>query len=225
MSDHEHIIPLFPLGIVALPGLPIPLHIFEERYKQMIQDCLNRDGPFGIVLFQGERMHDVGCTVRVLQVIKRYNDGRMDILTQGEQRFIIRNLIEEKSYLQASITFFGDRPEETDADLRETAQKGLTLLRELSRLLTGQEDEFLHIDDMEQISFTLAGSEGFSPEEKQTFLEMTSTRRRLEKSTRAMASLIERVRLTEQINRLIRGNGYLRNTLGGGNVQDRLKAL
>lgn len=84
----ERIIPLFPLGIVALPGAPIPLHIFEERYKEMISRCIEQGRVFGIVLFSGERMADAGCTVRVLEVLKRYDDGRMDILTREIERII-----------------------------------------------------------------------------------------------------------------------------------------
>ena len=221
-----HIIPVFPLGIVALPGQQIPLHIFEERYKLMIRDCLNVDAPFGIVLFSGDRMQDVGCTVRVIQIIHAYDDGRMDILTQGEKRFVIQTLVEDKPYLQASVTFFDDLPEAVDAGLRKTAQNGLALLRELERHLSVRtKEDVLDVDDMKQVSFALAGSEGFSAEEKQTFLEMTSTRARIEKSTRTMASTIERVRLTEKIHAIIRGNGHLDESLRSESLQDRATDL
>lgn len=210
----NHVIPVFPLGIVALPGLPVPLHIFEERYKLMIGECLENDRPFGIVFFSGGQLQHVGCTVRIIQLITRYDDGRMDILAQGEQRFVIQKLFEDKPYLQASITYFEDQPEAFDAEMKASARKGLQLLKELNRLLTdGAEIEFIDVDDLERLSFFIAGCEGFSMDEKQTFLEMTSTRSRLEKSTLAMASIIERVKLTEKIKTVINGNGHLDKSL------------
>jgi Lon protease-like protein len=78
-------IPLFPLGLVLLPGMALPLHIFEERYKQMISECLAARTSFGIIWFDGQSIHSVGCTARVIKVLHRYEDGRMDILTKGER--------------------------------------------------------------------------------------------------------------------------------------------
>ena len=83
-----HKIPLFPLGLVMLPDMLLPLHIFEDRYKQMILECTGEDKPFGIVLFDGQSIRSVGCMARITKVIKRYDDGRMDIMTRGSQRFV-----------------------------------------------------------------------------------------------------------------------------------------
>jgi Lon protease-like protein len=80
----EIIIPLFPLGVVLLPEMILPLHIFEERYKTMIGQCLDQDEEFGIVYFNGKKMEEVGCTARILKVLKRYDDGRMDICHFGQ---------------------------------------------------------------------------------------------------------------------------------------------
>jgi ATP-dependent Lon protease len=203
-------IPLFPLGIVALPGQPVPLHIFEERYKQMIGDCLKADQPFGIVYFSGERMNAAGCTVRVAKVLKRYEDGRMDIITHGEQRFVIDRIIEEKAYLEADVSYFNDIPEPFSASAASAAELGVSLLAEISELLLGREDDAMYVtDDPELLSFVLAGNDGFEAEEKQQFLEMTSTNLRLEKCTRALESIVERLRLTTRIKKIIGGNGHL----------------
>ncbi len=94
---------LFPLGLVLLPGMPLPLHIFEERYKQMIAECLNESASFGIVWFDGQSIRSVGCTARIVKVLHRYEDGRMDILTRGERRFFTEALVEEKSYTEADV--------------------------------------------------------------------------------------------------------------------------
>ena len=126
-------IPLFPLGLVLLPGMSLPLHIFEERYKLMIAECLADDNPFGIVLFDGQNIRSVGCTARVVDVIKRYDDGRLDILTRGERRFVISEVIEERLYMEARVTFFEDdnqiQPERDRSKLLTEAQNLLSDLR------------------------------------------------------------------------------------------------
>jgi Lon protease-like protein len=208
--DGEQTIPLFPLGIVALPGAPIPLHIFEERYRQMIGMCLEKDRPFGIVYFNGERMRGAGCTVRIVQVIETYPDGRMDILTRGEERFVVREILEGKPYLEARVLFYEDNFElATDVD-RNLAEKGLSLLEELSEtLLTDTIVDSIDRTDLRQLSFLIAGCEGFDADEKQVFLEMTSTRARLEKGVSAMTRLLQRLQLTQEIKRIVGGNGHL----------------
>ena len=102
-------IPLFPLGVVLVPDSQLPLHIFEERYKLMINMCLDEKKVFGIVYFNGNEVSNIGCTARILKVQKRYADGRMDIITCGDRRFLIHELIDEKAYLQAGIEYFDDR--------------------------------------------------------------------------------------------------------------------
>ncbi len=92
-------IPLFPLEVVLLPHISLPLHIFEERYKLMIGDCLAQDRGFGVVYFDGSELKKVGCTAKIMRVLKRYDDGRMDIITRGEKRFVLKKIFDEKPYL------------------------------------------------------------------------------------------------------------------------------
>jgi Lon protease-like protein len=209
------LIPLFPLGVVLLPGLPLPLHIFEERYKRMIGECLEREEVFGMVAYTGSQIKSVGCTARVTEVLQRYDDGRLDIMTAGERRFVISEQVESKPYLQGWVEFFDDEQEELEDRYRELALKGLILQDELSRL-TGVTPTHDGSGAMElrEISFVLAGSQGFSLEEKQAFLEMTSTRERLSKAVPALEKLIERLRLTLEIKRIIGGNGHPPSVLG-----------
>ncbi len=214
MPDKK-LIPLFPLGVVLLPGLPLPLHIFEERYKQMIGECLESEDVFGLVGYNGSEIKSAGCTARIVEVLKRYDDGRLDIMTVGEQRFHIAEQVESKPYLQGWVEFFDDEVEELGDRDREAALKGLILHNELSRLL-GAETSYdgSTATELEDISFVLAGSEGFSLDEKQVFLEMTSTRERLSKAVPAMEKLIERFKLTLEIKRIIGGNGHPPSVLG-----------
>jgi Lon protease-like protein len=209
------LIPLFPLGVVLLPGLPLPLHIFEERYKQMIGECLETDEVFGMVAYTGSEIKSIGCTARVTEVLKRYEDGRLDILTIGERRFAVTEQDESKSYLQGWVEFFDDEEEQLEDRDRELALRGLILHDELSRLLGSQSShDGSGAMELQEISFVLAGSEGFSLEEKQTFLEMTSTRERIRKAVPALEKLIERLKLTLEIKRIIGGNGHPPSVLG-----------
>ena len=101
-------IPLFPLELVLLPGMPLPLHIFEPRYREMIAECISGKAPFGIVRAQRDGLAIVGCTAQVLRVLQSYPDGRSDILTQGVHRFEIEQLDNSRSFLQAQVDLLPD---------------------------------------------------------------------------------------------------------------------
>src|SRR5262249_5671423 len=87
MRDVSEIIPLFPLELFLFPGIPLPLHIFEPRYKEMVGECLDKKAPFGIVRARDDQMAQVGCSAKIVDVLKRYDDGRLDIMTEGVRRF------------------------------------------------------------------------------------------------------------------------------------------
>ncbi|MGH6631423.1 MAG: LON peptidase substrate-binding domain-containing protein, partial [Burkholderiales bacterium] len=108
--------PLFPLDIVLLPEEPLPLHIFEDRYKLMIGECLEAKAAgsskqeFGIVFAKEQKIHTVGCAARIVNVTRKYDDGRLDIFTVGTRRFEILYTNEEKAYLRGGVDFFEDEP-------------------------------------------------------------------------------------------------------------------
>ena len=116
----ETTIPIFPLGLVLMPRITLPLHIFEERYKLMIADCLKEDKEFGIVYYNATDIQTAGCTAKILKIIERYDDGRLDILTRGQQRFRIKEILDRKAYLEARITYFDDerRPDKSVSSRR-----------------------------------------------------------------------------------------------------------
>jgi Lon protease-like protein len=197
-----------------LPEQLIPLHIFEERYKLMIGECLADDTVFGIVYFDGQKMCSAGCSARVQEVLKKYPNGRLDIVTRGERRFIVGQLDETKPYLQATVDYFDDDHEEPDADMQRDAHRGLMLLNQVVGLDPHERSHDLAANPaLKSISFLVAGSAGFNAPEKQKFLEMTSTRKRLQKSVAALSRIIDRIRLTEEIQSLIGGNGSLPDSL------------
>jgi len=149
----SRLIPLFPLRVVVFPRTPLPLHIFEERYKEMTGDAIRDHSDIGIVLAKEESIVNAGCTVRIEKLLHTYPDGRMDLLTRGQDRFEILDLNQEKSYLQATVEFFDDDDiAATPADLRDRALANYNALREL----TGAGD--LGAADLNdpQLSFQLA---------------------------------------------------------------------
>ncbi len=102
-------IPLFPLNVVLLPGGPLPLHIFEPRYKDMVKACLDEKSEFGMLLSLPKGVARVGCTAEILEVVKRYPDGRMDIVTVGRAPFRVVELFEENPLLEGQVDYLEDR--------------------------------------------------------------------------------------------------------------------
>jgi ATP-dependent Lon protease len=212
----ETIIPIFPLGLVLLPEMALPLHIFEERYKAMTKVCMEQNIEFGIVYFIGKQFETKGCTARIVKILKRYDDGRLDILTRGKNRFAIKELFDEEPYLQAKVEFFDDLPEEDTGaeDFQKLALRGLQLLRQINTDADQPETNgFTDRLDLMPASFSIAACDGFNFEEKQRFLEMTSTTQRLRKAVKALEKLAERLSVTRKIERIIGGNGQLPEAL------------
>ena len=204
----ETVIPLFPLGLVLLPRMALPLHIFEERYKLMIAECMEGQVPFGIVFFNGSDIQTTGCTASNLKVLKRYKDGRLDILTHGANRFVIKEMYDRKPYLEGRVAYFDDEPVKNVEACQQLARRGMALLKQFATIAEIQNEYgFSEKMDSRSISFVIAGCEGFSKEEKQQLLEMTSTYQRLEKCVAALEKIIERTKITSEILRIIGGNG------------------
>ena len=208
-------IPLFPLGLVLLPQMPLPLHIFEERYKSMIGECLAENKEFGIVYFNGTDIQAIGCTASIHKVLKRYDDGRLDILTRGERRFEISEMYDDKPYLEAKVNFFDDRLEENATACQDLAETGMNLIKQFAEI-SGMSAEYGFAENMDikSISFVIAGCEGFSNEEKQKFIEISSTYERLEKAVGSLARIIERTKITAEIQKIIGGNGNMKRFPG-----------
>ena len=146
------LLPLFPLHVVIFPRTVLPLHIFEERYKELIGQAIQSASEFGIVLAKDDGIVNAGCTVVVEKVIKNYPDGRMDILTRGVRRFEILGLNQDKSYLRGEVEFFDDdEPGPGPADLREKA-----LVQYRGLMETGELQESEPVLSDPQLSFQLA---------------------------------------------------------------------
>jgi Lon protease-like protein len=125
------LLPLFPLQLVVFPGSAIPLHVFEERYKEMVGEAEAAGTEFGIVLARDGGIMNAGCTVVVESVLNRYPDGRFDVLTRGQRRFVIQSLNQDKEYLRGEVDYYSDDDAESASpELRQQAVLALRKMRD-----------------------------------------------------------------------------------------------
>ena len=134
------LLPVFPLRMVLFPGTILALHIFEERYKEMIHDCLQNEREFGILLARDEKVKSIGCSASIIEVLRRYPDGRMDILVRGQRRFELTELNQEKSYLRGDAEFFEDEEDKKSEPPIEKLRQQAARLRERVRKLAETEE-------------------------------------------------------------------------------------
>ena len=117
----EGLLPLFPLPLVLLPQNPLPLHIFEERYREMIGEAIDKESEFGVVLAAEGGIVNVGCTATIERVVERFPDGRLDIATLGRRRFEVHSINEDRSFPRGEVSFFDDEDENAADELSDRA--------------------------------------------------------------------------------------------------------
>jgi len=166
---------LFPLGLVLLPTERIPLHIFEDRYKELVEECLDQDLEFGLVYADSDGMRDVGTRARVAEVLTRFEDGRLNILVEGGDRFQVDELTHGRSFHTAQVSSVDDSDDAADAAAIEDAMRVFGLLRDVTESDVEPPDPA-----SPQLSFALAGKVDLTPAEKLTLLRELSERRRME---------------------------------------------
>ena len=187
---------LFPLGMVLLPTEQLPLHIFEDRYQELIGECLELDEEFGLVYADEDGLREIGTRAAITHVLDRFDDGRMNILVEGRERFRLRELTSGRSFQTGLVDVVEE--EHDPADVAEI-QRALRLFRRLVEL-TGSEVEEPPADSP-QLSFELAGRFNFAPELKQRLLQLRSERERmrlLAEFLAAAATALEREREAAQ---------------------------
>lgn len=197
------LLPLFPLRVVVFPRTTLPLHIFEERYKELIGQAMHDASEFGIVLAKDEGIVNAGCTVVVEKLVKKYGDGRMDILTRGIRRFEIIGLNEEKSYLRGEVEFFDD--EEPGPGSDELREKALVQYRGLVELGEMRESEPVLSDP--QLSFQLAQAVQ-DTDFLSVLLRNRSEPQRLRQLADYLARLAPKMRETSRMRKLAPLNGH-----------------
>ena len=199
------LLPLFPLDLVLLPTVPLPLHIFEPRYKEMINECLTQNRHFGIVRSKGEQLASIGCTAEIMNVLKTYPDGRMDILAEGKRRFEVLETNMERSYIQADVIYLDDDGDAADVDAINTA---LRLHGEIM-LLAGAQPEEARSADAAHLAYRLAGSLPFDPDFQQALLEMSSEAERMRSLIAFFEGILPVLQKSAQAKRKAGGNGHV----------------
>jgi Lon protease-like protein len=199
----DSLLPLFPLDVVLFPGLPLPLHIFEPRYKEMIGKCLAHSTTFGVVRSVEQGLAEVGCTAEITTVVKRYPDGRLDIVTQGRERFQILNVNQEISLLRAEVLMFDDEPE-TPAS--EDVAHAVALHSEILGLAGASQD--LSGTHPSTLSFYLAGSLPLDLDFKQKLLALRSESIRISTLVQYFEILLPNLRRATHAREKAGGNGH-----------------
>jgi Lon protease-like protein len=197
--------PLFPLGIVALPHEVVPLHIFEERYRTMIGECLERDSEFGIVWSGDEGLRPIGCAVEIAEVLERMEDGRLNILTRGTRPFRIVDEQGDLPYPAGTVEFLIDKEEAADEGTADSAHEAYNELVEQATDRTLEPEELVAMS-----AYEMAATVDFGLEAKQGLLDLRSENARMRLVARLFRAAIKRLAFIERAQERARSNGKVR---------------
>jgi Lon protease-like protein len=198
-------IPLFPLDVVLFPGMPLPLHIFEPRYKIMIARCLSEQIEFGVLLAREEGIVKVGCTAEIVQKLKDHPDGRMDIMTEGRSIFRMIEMLEEKEYYEGLVQYFPD--DTLPHDARKEAR--LTqLFQQVYSILAGQPWPVEDSDPEVPLAYRMAARLPLESSQKQELLEMRAESARRDYLLRWLANFLPQLQHRVRIRQRAAGNGH-----------------
>ena len=196
--------PLFPLGIVLLPGEAVPLHIFEERYKQMIGECLDEDREFGIIWLSDDELKEVGCGARISRVLERFEDGRLNILVEGTTPFRLERRIGDLAYPAGDVELLEDEADADEAALERTRSGYADLVEEVT-------DSRPDAEALAELgAYGMAATLDIAPSAKQALLELRSEPARLDQLDALFAEALKRIRTATRVAEQASGNGHLR---------------
>jgi Lon protease-like protein len=201
----SHEFPLFPLAIVALPGELVPLHIFEERYKTMMNECLRDEKEFGIVWLSDDGLREIGCACAIERVLERMDDGRMNLLTRGTRAFRIVERQSHLAYPAGVVEFLEDRDEPIDPEMAAAAREAYA---ELVRRATDNDPDPAELAELD--AYGMAATVDFGPDAKQGLLDLRSENARLRLVTRLFQAAAKRLDLIDRAQERARSNGKVR---------------
>ncbi len=196
-------LPLFPLGLVLLPHEKVPLHIFEDRYRVMIGECLEQESEFGIIWLSDDGLKDVGCTARIDRVIERFEDGRLNILVEGAEPFQLVRRIEDLPYPAGEVTLLDDEPD-GDPEVLDAVRSTYGDLVERATETRPEDDDLAQLD-----AYGMAATLDVALEAKQSLLEQRTESDRLDALEQLFEAAIERIQLVEKAAERSRGNGSM----------------
>ncbi len=197
--------PLFPLALVALPGELVPLHIFEERYKTMMSECLDAGTEFGIVWMADDGLREIGCACEIERVLERMDDGRLNLLARGTRPFRVIERQGHLAYPAGVVEFVSDSGEEPDSQLAGDARSAYA---DLVRRATDREPEDQELADMG--AYDMAATVDFGLDAKQGLLDLRSENARLKLVTRLFRAATKRLDFVDRAQARARSNGKVR---------------
>jgi len=201
---------LFPLQIVLFPESVFPLHIFEERYKNLINQCLVSKKVFGINLSISTKMYNVGCTAQILDIVQKYDNGNLDITVKGIRRYRLDDFEENADkYIEADIEYFDDIEEELDLDL---VDRSIVEFNQIAEFVNSIKIEKIIRDELSNIypSFLIAQKAGLTIGQRQDLLEMRSENKRLEFLLDHLIKIKPMLKEAEFVQMIIKNDGYLK---------------
>jgi Lon protease-like protein len=197
--------PLFPLALVALPGELVPLHIFEERYKTMMAECLQAGTEFGIVWMSDDGLRDIGCACEIERVLEQLDDGRMNLLARGTRPFRVIERQAHLPYPAGVIEFVEDLGDEPDSQVGGEARAAYA---DLVKRATDREPEEQELADMD--AYDMAATVDFGLDAKQGLLDLRSENARLRLVTRLFRAATKRLDFVDRAQARARSNGKVR---------------
>ncbi len=197
------LLPLFPLELVLFPGAPLPMHIFEPRYKEMIGLCLEHKTPFGVVLARSDGICRIGCTAEIVKLVNSYPDGKMDILTTGRNRFAVEEPNDELDYLRASVTILPDEA----GGVRSDRAVLVKFYEQCYFLLHGHPPGLLETSSF-AITYQIASELPLDLEFKQTLLETLSEAERHQTLLARLTEWLPQLEQRDRVRRKAGGNGH-----------------
>jgi Lon protease-like protein len=183
-------IPLFPLDVVLLPEMPLPLHIFEPRYKTMVARCLNENLEFGMILAGNKEVATTGCTAAIIKKLRTYPDGRSDIVTEGRAVFRLTQLLDEKEYYEGVVEYLAEQSAPLDLDREKQLMNTFAQCHQLlfeRPWLDPSEDHPI------TLTYRMAAMLPLEIEKRQALLEMRSERKRRETLCGWMEALLPKL--------------------------------
>ena len=204
MGDRHDSFPIFPLPLVLLPTELAPLHIFEERYKRMINICIEDATEFGIVWLGDSGLAEVGCTARITELIDRMDDGRMNILVRGERPFRLLRRVDDLPFPAGDIEMLED-DEEASASHAQAARSSYAEVVERATDERPNDEDLAGMD-----AYGMAATIELEPALKQKLLDSRSEDERLEIVEELFEKAVQRLERAEHVSEVARSNGKVR---------------
>ncbi len=198
------LLPLFPLDVVLLPGTPLPLHIFEPRYKEMIAECRASGALFGVVRALEHGIAEIGCTAEIVSVTKEYPDGRLDLVAEGRKRFEVLELNQERSFLRAEVLLL---PDDAGTESQADIARAIELHRQILTLAGAVQD--ISGADHAMLSFYLAGSLPLDLDFKQKLLGTSTEGERIQSLAAYLEKILPNLRRAARAREKAGGNGHV----------------